>query len=349
MAGEHSLMVPARYYVRMAEVLHEQGVDVTRVVHEAGLVPDQLQGEAMLRQDQVERLVDAALQVSGRTGLGLDLGRTLKLSAHSIVGYGMLSSPTVGYALRFVARFFGLVMPSFRMRCRLQAGDLEIVYKPVVSMSRTCLGFHIEAIAAATHWEARDLLEGDMPRYDLYLSIPRPPHADRYLEMLEARCHFGWEMNPGLRMVLSDAVAARPLAMADSTSLKMAEARCAELVRKAVVGRHVSDWVRMMVAEASDGMPTLDELAHTLNLSPRTLDRYLKKEGPGFRELSKRARFDKACSLLVDSPLTVTQIAYELGYADPANFTRAFRQLGKCSPSDYRAGHAAPTVQGDAG
>lgn len=338
-SGAESLRVPARYYARMGEMLQAHAIDIAAILQQAGLQPAQLQGDAALRQEQVEALVDAAFARSGRTDLGLLLGRSLKHSSHSIVGYAMLSSPTAGYALRLVARFFSLIMPSFRMRCRVTGEHMEIAYWPVVSMSRQCLSFHLEAIGAATHWEARDLVQGDLPRYDLYLSIPEPPHVAQYAAMHEARCHFGWDMQPGLRMVMPAKVANEPLVMADPASLQMAEKRCAQLVQKAVAEHNVADWVYMMIMEASDGVPTLEDLAHTLNLSARTLDRYLKKEGRGFRELTNQARFEKACRLLVDTSLTVTQIAFELGYSDAANFSRAFRQQAACAPSDYRQQH----------
>lgn len=337
--------IPARYYARMAELLLAQGVDVAALLKKADITLAELQGEALLQLEQVERLVDAALRVTGRTDLGPRLGRALKLSSHSIVGYAMLSSPTVGYALHLAARFFRLIMPTFRMRYRRAGQSLEITYAPLASMSRQCFEFHLEAIVVATHWEARDLLQQRMPGYALYLSYPEPPHAARYAELTEARCHFGWDMRPGARFVFPAAIIDQPLALADPSALQMAEARCSALVRRVVSDGHVSNWVRMMLGEASDGMPTLDELARTLNLSSRTLNRYLQKEGPGFRELAKQVRHERARAMLAEGILSVNQIAYELGYSDAANFTRAFRRLAGLSPSRYRDRHAAKSPQ----
>lgn len=330
--------VPARYYVRMAEVLAASGVDVAALLRAVHIRPEAMaRPEAMLRLSQVEALIDAALELTGRADISLDLGRALKPSAHSIVGYAMLSSPNIDYALRLVARYFRLVMPSFRMRYRSNGERAEITFAPTLSMGHRCLNFHLETIAAATHWELRELMPGRMPDYALYLSIPQPPHHARYAEMVEARSHFASENTPGLRMVFPVDFTAHPLAMSDSSALKMAEARCDALVRNAVAVGKVSDWVAMMLREASDGVPSLTELAHTLNLSARTLDRYLKREGSSFRELSARVRHQIACELLRANALTVTQIAYELGYTDAANFTRAFRREAGRSPSEYRA------------
>jgi AraC-like DNA-binding protein len=73
-----------------------------------------------------------------------------------------------------------------------------------------------------------------------------------------------------------------------------------------------------------------------LNLSARTLDRYLEKEGESFRKLSNRTRHEKALELLEDDRLTVTHIAHELGYTDMSNFARSFRREAGVAPGDYR-------------
>ncbi|MFA5940901.1 MAG: AraC family transcriptional regulator ligand-binding domain-containing protein [Sinimarinibacterium sp.] len=334
--------VPARYYARAAEVLLREGINVAQVMKAARISPERIgQPEATLRFDQVEALIAEVFSMTGRSDLAIDVGRALKLSSHSLLGYGMLSSPNVDYALRLASRFFKLIMPTFRMRYRATPGRAEILFTPAVSMSHLCFQFHLEAVAVATYWELRELLEGHVPDYDLYFSIAEPPHAARYAELVGARCRFGWETAPGVRMLFATDFRARALALSDPTSLKMAETRCNALVRKAVAGGKVSDWVRMMLREAGEGLPSQVELARTLNLSARTLDRYLAREGVRFRVMANEVRHEKACELLKAGELSVTQIAYELGYSDASNFTRAFRQRAGISPVAYRTGGGA--------
>ncbi|NKF21190.1 AraC family transcriptional regulator [Solimonas marina] len=329
--------IPARYYVRMGEVLAARGVDVGALMRELRIRPQAIvRPEAQLRLSQVEALVDSVLTRTGHTDLALDVGRALKPSTHSIVGYAMLSSPDVDYALRVVARYFRLVMPSFRMRYRAEAGRAEIGFVPVLPLSHRCLAFHLEMIAVTTYWELRELIGGPVPDCVLHLSIAPPAHAARYAELVGAQCRFNSAATPGLRFVFAADFRDYPLAFADADALKMAEARCAALVRSAVARNRVRDWVEMMLRESGGGMPSLAELAQTLNLSSRTLDRYLKREGCRFRALSLRVRHDRACELLGRGELSVTQIAHELGYTDAANFTRAFRRAAGCSPSAHR-------------
>ena len=91
-----------------------------------------------------------------------------------------------------------------------------------------------------------------------------------------------------------------------------------------------------LACEAGEGLPSQVELARTLNLSSRTLDRYLDREGVRFRAMANEVRHEKACALLEAGELSITQIAYELGYSDASNFTRAFRRRAGMSPAAYR-------------
>ncbi|HSW11450.1 MAG TPA: AraC family transcriptional regulator [Solimonas sp.] len=329
--------LPARYYARMGEILQRHGVDVAALLQAAGVRP-QLFAEpgAMLRLDQVETLLAEAARLSGRSDLGFELGRSLRISTHSVVGYGILSSPTIDYAMRLTARFFRLLSPTFRMRCRRDAAQAEIRFEPALPLSHGAFVFHVETIAVAIHSALYELLQDQMPSHQLLLSIAEPPHAARYAELEGARVQFGWTGATGLCLRLPAAVMDRPPILADPNALQLAEARCAALLRDAVAEGRVADWVRMMLREASDGLPTLTELAHTLNLSQRTLDRHLQREGQGFRELLAQVRQERARDLLAAGRMTVTQIALELGYSDAANFTRAFRREAGISPSEYR-------------
>ena len=91
-----------------------------------------------------------------------------------------------------------------------------------------------------------------------------------------------------------------------------------------------------MLRESYEGLPTLAELSHLINQPLRTMDRHLAREGSRFLAISKRIRHEKARALLEAENQSITQIAYELGYRDSANFTRAFRRESGLSPSDHR-------------
>ncbi len=80
----------------------------------------------------------------------------------------------------------------------------------------------------------------------------------------------------------------------------------------------------------------LPDLAAELDLSGRALQRRLQEDSASYSELLSQVRQVKARSRLVDSKVSVQQLASELGFAEPASFIRAFTRLEGCSPAEYR-------------
>jgi AraC-like DNA-binding protein len=85
-----------------------------------------------------------------------------------------------------------------------------------------------------------------------------------------------------------------------------------------------------------DGYPDLHSVAELMRLSPRTLQRRLCDEGLTFAHVVTRVRFDVARRMLADPGRKVIDVALELGYSDPAHFTRAFARWTALAPRDFR-------------
>ena len=82
---------------------------------------------------------------------------------------------------------------------------------------------------------------------------------------------------------------------------------------------------------------TLDEAAALLGEKPDTLAKRInRKTGMSYSEFYGRLRIDKAKELLQSPALSVKDVAYRLGFNDPANFAKLFRRYENVSPSAYR-------------
>jgi len=85
------------------------------------------------------------------------------------------------------------------------------------------------------------------------------------------------------------------------------------------------------------------DLAESLHLSRRQLDRVLKKNyGMNYRQKLIRARMDHAAWLLRTSCLRVSQVAQQVGYSSDSAFFQVFRRQFGITPSQYRSRHADP-------
>jgi AraC-like DNA-binding protein len=98
-------------------------------------------------------------------------------------------------------------------------------------------------------------------------------------------------------------------------------------------GEAVRQIVTMLLSE---GYPDIHLVAGMVRISVRTLQRRLQDEGLTFARVVAKARFDEAQRMLEDPARKVIDVALDLGYSDPAHFTRAFERWTGLAPREFR-------------
>jgi AraC-like DNA-binding protein len=94
--------------------------------------------------------------------------------------------------------------------------------------------------------------------------------------------------------------------------------------------------LRLLLTGYLDEGMTMSDCADLVGMSERTLQRRLTQHETTFNELLDQTRFDVAKQHLLDGSTSLSEIGYDLGYANPANFTRAFRRWAGVSPRQFR-------------
>ncbi|HEX2890915.1 AraC family transcriptional regulator [Vineibacter terrae] len=87
-----------------------------------------------------------------------------------------------------------------------------------------------------------------------------------------------------------------------------------------------------------ENRPSIDWISHRLGLSRRSFQRRLSERGITFDAVMRRTLERRAEALLASADRSISQVAYELGYADPAHFARAFLAWKGMSPRAWRRG-----------
>lgn len=103
----------------------------------------------------------------------------------------------------------------------------------------------------------------------------------------------------------------------------------------------VADIVSIVTLRLLEGRSDIDGAASLLGSGRRTIQRRLEAQGLTYRALVTQVRMCRARSLIEGTDASVKRIALELGYTDPAHFTRAFGNYFGFSPSRCRAGKNA--------
>jgi AraC-like DNA-binding protein len=95
---------------------------------------------------------------------------------------------------------------------------------------------------------------------------------------------------------------------------------------------------RALTNGLAEGDASIEAIARSLAIAPRTLQRRLALERTTFQRVQDAVRRELAETHLRRSILSITEIAFVLGYSEPAAFHRAFRRWHGVTPQAFRAG-----------
>jgi AraC-like DNA-binding protein len=96
---------------------------------------------------------------------------------------------------------------------------------------------------------------------------------------------------------------------------------------------------RALAALVGAGDTRLGTIARQLAMSARTLQRRLAAEGASYHQLLDDVHRETAQRYLSKSTLAICEVAYLLGYSEPAPFHRAFKRWYGMIPEIFRQRH----------
>ena len=108
-------------------------------------------------------------------------------------------------------------------------------------------------------------------------------------------------------------------------------------VRAELEGAGISEAVRAEIARQMElGHCTLESVADSLRMPPRSLQRRLQAERLCFRSLLDEWRRARALSLVTNTRLPLSEVSEALGYSEQSVFTEAFRRWYGGTPHRFR-------------
>jgi AraC-like DNA-binding protein len=273
-------------------------------------------------------------------GWHLEVGRRLTAAAHGPLGFAVVTAPTLGAALDVLLRFMGTRAPFLGSAGTLEGDKFVFRFFDAVDMGdqRRTL---IELAALSLQGLIERPLGREVQGATLAFAYPRPAYGGALAQAFHADLIFDSDRH-ALR--LPAAWLKQPCALYDEAMHRYLLGRCEEELA-ATAGRLPAEIAVRQTLLAHAGrrhreqpgsLPGLAEVAAAQHVSPRTLIRRLKRGGTSFQRILDDVRQSLARDHLLHSDLSVSQIAWRLGYQDPSNFGRAFRRWHGVSPRAYR-------------
>lgn len=325
---------PHYYPSTYLKFVEERGFDAKALLQKANLPEDLLnRPERTITFAELQNIVVGVVEMVGLEGLGFEIGWRLPPTAFGSLGYALLCSANLNQALQLINRFWHLIAPGVFLNIseKDQVVEIEItthsatpeVFKPITiesSLTSFFRGIQLMHPEAANHTE-------------IWFTYPAPKHAPKLIEKL-GNVQFSMPQN---KIALPMSFMSTPLVMSNPTGLQFAIEQCEK--EEALYGlapNGLKPRVEQELTPSAEGYPRFDEICQKLHMTERTLRRKLQQEGCNYQSLLEDARRRDSIKLLDRRELEIQHIAELLGYADPANFTRAFRKWTGQTPTQYR-------------
>ncbi|MGZ5194416.1 MAG: AraC family transcriptional regulator [Ramlibacter sp.] len=310
-----------------------QDVDVPRLFEAAGLDIRLLEKpDARFTADEVTKLWDLAVVWSGQPALGLDRELSSRYVNFDVVGYAMLSSPNLRAGLESFARYLALISDAATFEVQPERRGAWLILGHMgntLRIPRQRQEYGLLALLMACRW----LTRREVRPLAVESIFPEPADFHPYRMAFECPLRFD---QPATRMLLatSDLESAIPSRNASMYALheRVMEDRLASLGNARTSYRVSEEIVRRL----HQGEPRREEIAASLALTDRTLQRRLHAENTSYQQLLDEARRELARKYLADEHYSLGQIADLLGFVDQSNFFRATKRWFGMPPGQYR-------------
>ncbi|MCI0659162.1 MAG: AraC family transcriptional regulator, partial [Acidobacteria bacterium] len=325
--------VLTRVPLLLLEQARRLGVDRRVLMTEAGLSPTDFKDlDGRVPSSKIWKLWQALIRQVPDVALGLRMGDNPRSPIrYGLVGYTLAYSRTVQEALHRLARYSRIISETIQVGVEKRGGRCRILLEsdPQFELLRHPIDTRLANILSAV----RNLSGKPVAPIEVELPYPKLADTSYHRHFFDAPLRFS---RPKAALWFYTTDLELPIQHADDTLVGYLD-RLAEEKLKELSGTSLSERLgRALWSELSGGMPPLRRVAELVGMSPRTLQRYLRKEGKTYRTALEEFRREMSTHLMHHRKLAVYEVAFLLGYADPSSFHRAFRRWHRKSPRAYR-------------
>ena len=298
-------------------------IDADALFRRAGLDPGRLRdSSARYPLTGMQRLWALATTATGDECFGLEVAQAWHPTTFHALGYSALASETLRGALLRVVRYGRVVTTGARLELQQDGDDvaLRLLGSPP---GQNMVPASVDAGVASVLILCREGRGGQINPVRVTLTRSEPSCSVRLHAFFGCRVKFGATENC---MVFRASDLDAHLPTANPVLQRVNEQVLTDYLARLERSEVTVQVQAKLIQQLPSGEVDESSVARALNLSLRSMQRKLKARGVSFRNLLDDTRRQLAEQYLKDSTLSVSEIAYLLGFAEVSSFSRAFRR-----------------------
>jgi AraC-like DNA-binding protein len=311
----------------------QAGTELMPLLRKVGITTERIKDRhSRLPVRQQIHFLDLAANALHDEFLGFHLAQIADLRELGLLFYVAASSETLGDVLHRIARYSSISNEGLSLKC-IEEDDIRLVFE-YVGIARHSDRHQIEFFMTALIRLSRQLT-------GLRVVPIRARLTHRRDDGAELADYFGGQMTFGAKadeLTFAKSLQVVPITSADSylNEILVANGEQALRHRPKNQGTLRSEVENAIVPLLPHGKLRASQIAARLGLSQRTLARRLALEGETFSEILEDLRDDLARQYLSDPDLSISRIAWLLGYEEVSAFTHAFKRRTGRTPRQTR-------------
>ena len=248
----------------------------------------------------------------------------------SALGYAWLTSATLREALERFQRYIKIATEFYEFELIQSNIGYELVFhfkdKETLNMAQ------VDASIAIVMEMCRINLEQSTSPISVLLSHSEPECKNAYTSYFGCAVEFNQSDN---KIILPINIVDIPLFNSDPNLALMNDQAIVQYLQK-LNDTDIICQVKKVITEHLTLGITNEQVAYTLNMSERTMNRRLREQGFTFKDILKDVRINLSKLYIKKNQFNVTEIAFQLGFSDSSSFSRAFKRWTGASPLEYK-------------
>jgi AraC-like DNA-binding protein len=314
--------------------LREAGVTLEPLLRSAGLCVGQIdQPNARIGVASQIRFLELAAKALKDPLLGFRLARDGDLRQMGLLYYAAASSQTLGEALDRVQRYSSIVNSGVVLQC-IEAGNFTIALR-YAGVARHYDRQQMEFLVTVVIRVCRALADRRLVPAAIRLVHGCAADSSELEKFLSCPIEFGADVD---EIIFHREARQLRLAGADPYLNEILFDYCDQALAHR---RSNASSLRISVENAitpllPHGKARLDDVAQKLGMSSRTLARRLTTEGLNFGKILNQLRSDLATRYLGETNLSISQIAWLVGYQGISAFSHGCKRWTGMNPKEMR-------------
>ena len=310
------------------------GIEVEPLLKKAGLTDQQMRdpGIRITVRRQI-RFLNYLADASKDELFGFHLAQSCDIREFGLLYYVAASSETIGDALRRVSRYSFITNEAVTRQYYCDP-ECKMAFRYVGAarhLDRHQIEFLVTALIRVSRQLTGQRLVPTSVRFAHYRSGATP----------ELAAYFGGNVEFAANadeLTFTSAVHDMKVVSADPYLNRLLVANCEEAISRRLTkqGSFRTAVENAIVPLLPHGKAHAAEIARKLGLSQRTTARRLSSEGLSFSQVLEDLRNDLAKQYLLDEGLSISRIAWLLGYQEVSAFTHAFKRWTGKTPREVQ-------------